>query len=82
ANIKALETLGYAEHICNYVVILDSWFYGKIYVVGTPSNLGLILEHITILAEAWILSIYLNFSDIWFSNTSHSKWDLNQPMTA
>jgi len=29
-NIKALETLGYAEHICNYVVILDSWFYGKI----------------------------------------------------
>jgi hypothetical protein len=30
ANIKALETLGYAEHICNYVVILDSWFYGKI----------------------------------------------------
>ena len=32
ADIKALETLGYAEHICNYVVILDSWFYGKIYV--------------------------------------------------
>jgi len=32
ANIKALETLGYAEHICNYVVILDSWFYGKIHV--------------------------------------------------
>ena len=32
ANIKALETLGYAEHICNYDVILDSWFYGKIYV--------------------------------------------------
>jgi hypothetical protein len=30
ANIKVLETLGYAEHICNYVVILDSWFYGKI----------------------------------------------------
>jgi hypothetical protein len=32
ANIKALETLRYAEHICNYDVILDSWFYGKIYV--------------------------------------------------
>ena len=30
ADIKALETLGYAEHIYNYVVILDSWFYGKI----------------------------------------------------
>ena len=28
ANIKAPETLGYTEHICNYVVILDSWFYG------------------------------------------------------
>jgi hypothetical protein len=57
ANIKALETLGYAEHICNYVVILDSWFYGKISVVGTPSNLGLI-EHITNLKEVRILSIY------------------------
>jgi hypothetical protein len=34
ANIKALETLGYAEHICNYVVILDSWFYGKISVLS------------------------------------------------
>ena len=30
ANIKALETLGYAEHTCNYVVILDSWVSGKI----------------------------------------------------
>ena len=29
-DIKVLETLGYAEHICNYVVILDSWFYGKV----------------------------------------------------
>ena len=38
ANIKALETLGYAEHICNYVVILDSWTFGKVSVVGTPSN--------------------------------------------
>jgi len=39
ANINVLETLGYAEHICNYVVILDSWFYGKVSVLGTPSNL-------------------------------------------
>ena len=60
-NIKALETLGYAEHICNYVVILDSWFYGKIYVVGTLSNLGLILEHITNIAEDRILSIDSQF---------------------
>ena len=40
ANIKALETLRYAEHICNYVVILDSWFYGKISQPGSPENLG------------------------------------------
>jgi hypothetical protein len=33
ANINALETLGYAEHICNYVVILDSCFSGKIYAI-------------------------------------------------
>ena len=32
ANIKVLETLGYAEHICYYFGILDSWFSGKIYV--------------------------------------------------
>jgi hypothetical protein len=30
ANINALETLGYAEHICNYFGILDSWFSGKV----------------------------------------------------
>jgi len=58
ANIKALETLGCAEHICNYVVILDSWFYGKVSVFGTPSNLGFILGHITNLAEMQIISIY------------------------
>jgi len=58
ANIKALETLGYAEHICNYVVILDSWFYGKVSVVGTPSNLGLISLDITGLLMLRIVSIY------------------------
>jgi len=56
ANIKALETLGYAEHICNYVVILDSWFYGKVSVVGTPLNFGVNYEHITILNEVRILN--------------------------
>jgi len=44
ANIKALETLGYAEHICNYVVILDSWLYGKVYAISrklkSPSKSG------------------------------------------
>ena len=57
ANIKALETLGYAEHICNYVVISDSWFYGKVYVLGTPLNFGVNYEHITILTEVQILAI-------------------------
>jgi len=64
ANIKALETLGYAEHICNYVVILDSWFYGKKSVIGTPSNSGLILEDITSLAEMQIISINQQSGDI------------------
>ena len=54
ANIKALETLGYAEHICNYLLIRDIWSDGKVYVVGTPSNLGLILEHITNLVDVQI----------------------------
>jgi len=37
-------------------------------VVGTPSNLWLILEHIIILNGVRILSIYLHVSgDIWFS---------------
>jgi hypothetical protein len=62
ANIKALETLGYAEHICNYVVILDSWFYGKKSVIGTLSNSGLILEDITSLDEMQIISMYLEFA--------------------
>ena len=30
ANIKALETLGYAEHTCNFFVISDSCFSGKL----------------------------------------------------
>jgi hypothetical protein len=30
ADIKALETLGYEEHICNFFVISDSCFFGKI----------------------------------------------------
>jgi hypothetical protein len=33
-NIKALETLGYPEHICNYFVISDSWLSGKISHAG------------------------------------------------
>jgi hypothetical protein len=32
-NIKALETLRYSEHTCNYFGILDSWFSGKIYAI-------------------------------------------------
>jgi hypothetical protein len=37
-------------------------YAGKKYVTRTPSNLELILEHITNLAEVRILSIYLNWS--------------------
>jgi hypothetical protein len=47
ADIKALETLGYAEHICNYVVILDSWFYGKITQSLEALKLGLLQVDIT-----------------------------------
>jgi hypothetical protein len=39
----------------------DTWESGKKYVVGTPSNLGLILEHITSLAEFRIVSIYVTW---------------------
>ena len=67
ADIKALETLRYAEHICNYVVISDSWFYGKVSVVGNPSNLGLISLDITGFLMLRILSMYLYFRDTWVS---------------
>ncbi|MFH1582114.1 MAG: hypothetical protein ABIC39_08655 [Pseudomonadota bacterium] len=45
ANIKALETLRYAEHICNYVVILDSWFYGKMNETATRQSNSAPLGH-------------------------------------
>jgi hypothetical protein len=54
----------------------DSCEYGKLHVSGTPSNLGLILEHITVFAEFRILSIYLQAADILvFGNVSgfHSR---------
>jgi hypothetical protein len=44
----------------NYLENCDT---GKKSVVGPPSNLGLILEHITVLAEVWILNLstlYIN----------------------
>jgi len=40
--------------------------HGKQSVIGTPSNLGLILEHITNLDEVRILSMYRYLADIWF----------------
>ena len=52
ANIKFLEILGYAEHICNYVVILDSWFYGKIYVQLIGHKRSEYVWSSTILADA------------------------------
>ena len=44
ANIKALETLRYAEHICYYFGILDSWFSGKIYAIKKGLNTRPIME--------------------------------------
>jgi hypothetical protein len=29
-NIKVLKIVRYAEHTCNYLVISDNWFNGKI----------------------------------------------------
>ena len=46
-------------YFCNFAVA------GKKSEVGTPSNLGVILENITVLIETQI-SIYLQSKDIWF----------------
>ena len=43
-------------------VEIDSGFSGEQSVVGTPSNLGLILEHITILNEAGYSQFICNFN--------------------
>ena len=56
ADIKVLEILRYPEHICNYFAISDSWFNGKVSVVGTPLNFGVNYEHITILNDVRILN--------------------------
>ena len=41
---------------------------GKVYVVGTPSNLGLISLDITGFLMLPILSMYRYLGDIWFSD--------------
>ena len=43
--------------LLTYMKYNEYWHIGKLGVVGTPLKLGLILEHITILNEVWILSI-------------------------
>jgi hypothetical protein len=50
----------YTFYICNNFNSFDSWTSGKISVVETPSNLGLILEHITALIEVLIILISAN----------------------
>ena len=61
ANIKALETLGYAEHICNYVVILDSWFYGKVHAHLTDLiRVNCVIGQLTLLVRYDF--IFLDFS--------------------
>jgi len=37
--------------------------YGTKYENGNPSNLGIILEHTTVLNEARVISIYLHLDD-------------------
>jgi hypothetical protein len=53
----------YSKTICINRIKIDSWTSGKKSLVEPPSNLGLILEHITVLAEVWILNLstlYIN----------------------
>ena len=38
-------------------------YWQEIKKVGNPSNLGLIVEHITVLTEAQVISIYLHLGD-------------------
>ena len=48
-------------------VIITNSMYDKKSVVEPPSNLGLILEHITVLAEVWILNLstlYINLEKV------------------
>jgi len=54
-----MENLGIYE---TYMYFAQIPGIGKISVVGTPSNLGLILEHITNMAEFRIFSIYVKLN--------------------
>ena len=49
-------------------------YIGKISVVGTRSNLGIVLEHITNIAEVKTISIYRQSTDIWFFGYHHLPW--------
>jgi len=42
-------------------------YSGTKYEVGNPSDLGIMLEHITVLTEVQVISIYLHLGDSWFS---------------
>ena len=55
----------YLNYICHKSIKSDSWESGKISVVGTPSNLGLILEDITNMAEVQIVSINNRLLPTW-----------------
>jgi hypothetical protein len=43
-----------------YITFSVSYDTGKIHETGNPSNFGLILEHIKVLAEIQIISMYCN----------------------
>jgi hypothetical protein len=58
---------GYFWTLVNYLKLFEKFDIRKKTVAEIPSNLGLILKHITILNE--VLTIYLNFSGITFIGT-------------
>ena len=65
ANIKALETLGYAEHICNFYVISDSCFSGKISQVSGSKAFGYqmypgIFVDLSIWQEVFTITFFLH----------------------
>jgi len=65
--ISGVDGIENREIYETYMHFCRTSYTGKQSVIGTPSNLGLILEHITNLDEVRILSMYRKFADIWFS---------------
>jgi hypothetical protein len=50
------------QSLARYYIFSKLWYWQVGSAVGTPSNLGLILEHITNLNKVWTVSIYRNLT--------------------